>query len=123
MLTREEIEKFDIDPAIRFCFDYILPISDDRVLATLGQEISLITKSGDMICTYDSIQIPMYYSSEFEQDSESLAYVSKDLPVDDYLIIIDNNLYGLIDYDGNIVLEPEYSILRFISDSKMEILK
>ena len=34
MLTAEERKNFEINPIIEFCYDFILPISDDRVLAT-----------------------------------------------------------------------------------------
>lgn len=121
MLTKKEIEKFEMDAAVRFCFDYILPISDNRVLATHGDEISLITKDGEMICTYDSIQVPTYNSSsDFESMDDSVAMKAKPVEVDDYLIIIQDGLYGLIDYDGEIILDPKYSVLRFVGESRLE---
>ena len=124
MLTKEQRDNFDIDPVIKFCYDYILPITDDRVLATHGAEISLITKSGDMVCTYDSIQVPTYndpdnceFNPDYNCDESGRAYV------DDFLLIIQDGMYGLIDYDGNIVIDPKYSVLRFVSQDKMELFE
>ena len=121
MLTREEIARFEIDPAVRFCFDYILPISDNRVLATLGDEISLITKDGDMICTYDSIEVPTYDSDTESVYSESEnCEVAKVEYIDDILLILQDGLWGLIDYDGNVIADPIYRLLRFVSENELE---
>ena len=121
MLTREEIARFEIDPAVRFCFDYILPISDNRVLATLGDEISLITKDGDMICTYDSIEVPTYDSdTELVYSESENCEVAKVEYIDDILLILQDGLWGLIDYDGNVIADPIYRLLRFVSENELE---
>ena len=122
MLTREERENFDIDIAIQFCYDYIFPITPNRVLATHGDEISLITKDGEMICTYDSIQVPTYNSPENVIPGDEGTYQqSLANYVDDYLLILQDGMWGLIDYDGEIVLDPKYKILRFVEQDRIEI--
>lgn len=132
MLTPQEIKDYDIDSKVKFCFDYILPISKDRVLATHGGQISLITKTGEMICTYDSIEVPTYdlfsetgsireHSDECDEPVEP--DVATEEYVDEYLIILSNGYLGLIDYDGVVILEPEYSILKFNGSESLEVLK
>lgn len=121
MLTKQEIAAFDIDPVIRFCYDYILPISEDRVLATHGGQISLITKDGEMLCTYDSIEVPTYHSDKLRVDTNG-DYVAEDVFVDDYLLIRENGLWGIIDYDGDIILSPVHNKLGFTGPDSIEYL-
>ena len=130
MLTIDEIRKFSIDPMIKLCFDYILPISKDRVLATHGREISLIDTDGNMIVTYDSIELASFdkvpdTSETFIKnlDGSIEACESEVEYIDDILIFLDDGLYGLMDYDGNIIVEAEYKSIKFISENEIEVTK
>lgn len=114
MLTAEERKNFEINPIIEFCYDFILPISEDRVLATHGDNISLITASGDMLCTYDAIFVPMYDSPTNIHYSEiEKVDVCDGTPVDGILIYISDEKFGLLDYDGNELTGPEYRVIQF----------
>ena len=122
MLSNEERKNIVIDPIIEFCYDYILPISQDRILATHGGEISLITIDGNMICSYESIEVPEYNSNDDVTFNEKdNCYEAKRVFIDDLLIYRDNGLYGIIDYDGNIVVEAKYKGLRFNDENALEI--
>lgn len=120
MLTKEEMEAFEIDPVIRFCYDYILPISDNRVLATHGEQISLITKDGEMLCTYDSIEVPTYHSDKLSMVDGD--FVAEDIFVDEYLLIKENELWGLINYDGDVIISPVHNKLGFNGPNSIEYL-
>lgn len=116
MLTPEEIKAFKINPVIQFCYDYILPISKDRILATHGLEISLITADGDMICTHESIEVPFYTSFDddtLEYDENTNEYIGKTIYIEDILVYRENGRYGLMDYNGDIITEAKYVVLKF----------
>lgn len=116
MLTPEEIKAFEINPVIQFCYDYILPISKDRILATHGLEISLITADGDMICTHESIEVPFYTSFDedtLEYDENTNEYIGKTIYIEDILVYRENGRYGLMDYNGDIITEAKYVVLKF----------
>ena len=122
MLTPKEISEFEIDPVIKFCYDFILPISDDRVLATHGAEISLITKAGDLICTYDSIEVPFYDDREdtfYSEDSKSL--VSRKKYIEDMLLFKDGEFWGLLDYDGEILADAHYTSIKFVGENEIVV--
>lgn len=122
MLSREEIKNFKIDPMIELCYDYVFPISMDRILATHGGEISLIDNDGEMLCTYDSIEVPMYYDEEYEvkesQDIEEFVGIPK--YIDDVLMMLEDGLWGLTDYDGNVIIEPMYKVIHFLNNENFE---
>lgn len=123
MLSKDEIKNFQIDPAIKFCYDYILPISQDRVLATHGEEISMITSDGTWICTFDSIQVPTYPDIENPYwDDKEKSYMTNDIYIDNFLIIIQDGLYGIIDYDGEIVVPAVYNKIEFINETEVNLL-
>lgn len=112
----------DVSPLISLCYDLLVKIADDRILATHGSKISLITLDGIMICTYDLIMIPTmedtdYIFNEIDNVEESTAK-----NIEDYLLIISNGKCGLIDYDGNLVIEPIYRDITFDSKGRAELL-
>lgn len=119
MLTDKERAEFEMDPLIKLCFDYIYPITQDRVLATHGGSISLIDKQGIMLATHDSIELGYYdfdppeEDVSFDEDGNPLAQKSVRTYIDDILIIRDDGLYGLMDLDGEILVEPCYDRLEF----------
>ena len=118
MLTKEEIENLEIDARIYLCYDLLIPISKDRVLATHGDNISLIDINGNMIVTYDLIVIPEYIDQDYMLD-ENTAAMTK---VDNYLIVYENGKVGLINYDGDVLLPVEYSSILFKSPTQIETL-
>lgn len=119
MLTPEEIKAFEINPVIQFCYDYILPISKDRILATHGLEISLITADGDMLCTHESIEVPFYTlfndddTLEYDENTHEYIYVGKTVYIEDILIYREDGRYGLMDYNGEVITEAKYAVLKF----------
>lgn len=119
LLTDEERKNFEIDPMIKFCFDYILPITKDRLLATHGGSISLADKQGNLIVTFDSIELIHYDVDPPDAEITILPNGEIQAPrslieyVDDLLKIRQDGLWGLIDMDGNILLEPMYNELIF----------
>lgn len=121
------LKEIPVDPMIKLCFDYVLPISNDRVLATHGDEISLITSDGELIVTYDSIELACYDIENPEWDVHKdyngnlVAPESIQAYVDGVLIIIEDGKYGLINYDGDIILEPQYNHIGFISQTEFEV--
>ena len=120
MLSKEELKNYKIDPTIQLCFDYVFPISHDRVLATHGDEISLITESGDLICTYDSIEVPEYNHEDDTILDDDNHYFNEGRFIDKYLIFKEDGLLGVIDYDGDIVLDAQYKYIRFIDEDNVE---
>lgn len=119
LLTDEERKNFEIDPMIKFCFDYILPITKDRLLATHGGSISLADKQGNLIVTFDSIELIHYDVDPPDAEITILSNGEIQAPrslveyVDDLLKIKQDGLWGLIDMDGNVLLEPMYNELIF----------
>ena len=120
MLSREERMNLNIDGRIYICYDYIFAISTDRILATHGGSISLITADGDMICTYDSIYVPTYANGYHYNPDEGIDEADYEY-IDDILIFVDKGKKGLIDYDGNIICEAKYHDIEFNSDSEVEV--
>lgn len=70
MLTSEESEKLKISDVIYLCYDLLVPISSNRILATHGENISLIDTEGEMICTYDMIMVPTKEDTSYILDTE-----------------------------------------------------
>lgn len=122
MLTKEEREKISIDAVIELCYDYIFAISKDRILATHGSSISLITIDGEMICTYDSIYAPTYPTDTIYYDEEDGCDKYIEEFIDDLLVFNDKGKFGLMDYDGDIILDAEYSAITFNSEGSVAIL-
>ena len=120
MLSKEEFKKYVVNPTIQICFDYIFPISEDRVLATHGDEISLITNDGTLLCTYDSIEVPEYFHDEDTQIDENNNYFNEGRYVDKYLLVRDCGYLGVIDYDGDVVIDPQYRYIKFVGEDKIE---
>lgn len=122
MISKEERERLrdTIDPRIQLCYDYILIISEDRMLATYGGNISLVTFDAELIFTADSIYIPEYPSGT-KIDSDGNLEATYDF-IDDYLIYVDNGKKGLIDYDGGIILQANYTNITFNDKQQAEIL-
>lgn len=122
VLTREEREKLKIDAVIELCYDYIFAISEDRILATHGSNISLITIDGEMICTYDSIYAPTYPTDTIYYDEEEGCDRYVEEFIDDLLVFVENGKHGIMDYDGDIIVEAKYSDITFSSEGTVEIL-
>lgn len=120
MLSKEEREKLDIDGRIYICYDYLFAISKDRVLATHGGNISLITLNGDIICTHDSIYAPQYPKDTHYDDAEGL-YVADYAYLDDMLVFVDNGRKGIMDYNGDIILDANYRDITFNTLSEAEL--
>lgn len=117
---RKELQEL-IDPRLRMCYDYILVISESRVLATHGGNISLITINGKMLFTADSIYLPEYPSYVVYNEAENVLETVYEY-VDEYLIYIDNGKKGIINYDGEILTEAKYSEIEFDSVSSIQAL-
>ena len=122
MISKEESEKLEISGVIYLCYDLLVPISSDRILATHGDNISLINTSGEMLCTYDMIIVPTIEDSSLIVDDINNGFETNALYIDEYLIIIHCGKYGLIDYDGNIVIEALYSNIKFNNEGSIEVL-
>jgi len=122
MLTREESEKLKISDVIYLCYDLLVPISSNRILATHGENISLIDTEGEMICTYDMIMVPTKEDTSYILDTEDNGFETTALYVDDYLIIMQNGKQGLIDYDGNILIDAIYGEIKFNIYGELEVL-
>ena len=120
MLSKEEIKAFTMDEMIYLCYDYIFPISHNRVLATYGQTISLIDKEGTIICTYESIEVATYRKGE-SYDEENDMWVEVREYVEDKLVYLDNGLYGILDYNGNRITEPVYREINFVTENTIEV--
>lgn len=122
MITKEDRQRLRdlIDPRIELCFDYLFIISEDRMLATHGGNISLVTFNGDILTTADSIYIPMYPTSYNEESSGEIVAVYD--YIDDILVYVENGKQGLIDYNGDIILEAKYSEITFDENQLAEIL-
>jgi hypothetical protein len=118
MLTKEEMENINIDGRIYLCYDLLVPISKDRVLATHGDNISLIDINGNMIATYDLIIVPEYLDTNYMIDDNTAAYTT----IDDYLTVYHGGKVGVIDYDGKIVVPIEYSSIEFSSPTEVNTL-
>lgn len=122
MITARERKKLQdkLDPKLYMCYDYIFIISEDRVLATHGGNISLITFEAELLFTADIICVPQYPIGVCQYDDESapeaeLAYV------DDLLIYMQDGKEGVIDYDGEIIIEALYTSVEFISEAEVEL--
>ena len=122
MISKEESEKLEISGVIYLCYDLLVPISSDRILATHGNNISLINTNGEMLCTYDMITVPTIEDSSYIIDDINNGFETNALYIDEYLIIIHCGKYGLIDYDGNIVIEALYSNIKFNNEGSIEVL-
>lgn len=109
-----DINKNDIDPMIRFCYDFVLHISENRILATHGGVISLLDNTGYMICTYDSIELAMYEFPEETYIDEDGIEVGITKYVENRLLILEDDSWGIMDFDGNVLLEPSYKKISFI---------
>lgn len=120
MISKEERDKLEIDGRIYICYDYLFAISKDRILATHGGSISLITLQGEIICTYDSIYAPQYITGTHHDEEDNIDVADFDY-VDDLLIFVDNNKKGIIDYDGEVVLEANYSDITFRTINEAEL--
>lgn len=118
MVSKEELASIDIDGMIYLCYDLLVPISKDRIIATHGENISLIDIKGEMICTYDMIIVPKYPEYELLNEYGEVPY----LDVEDYLIVHKDGKVGLIDYAGELVIDIEYSNIQFIGEGKVEVL-
>lgn len=118
MLTKEEMQKVNIDGRIYLCYDLLVPIAKDRILATHGESISLIDIEGSMIATYDLIIIPEYIDSDYMIDENTALMTT----VDKFLIVYKDGRAGAIDYDGTIVLPVEYSDVCFTSQTEIQTL-
>lgn len=142
MLYKEERDKVEIPPIIYLCYSFVLPIRQDRLVAQDGNYFVLIDIDGHEICRYDSIHVPRYtiedpdfeykafsiedlnkakqaqQNSDESVDSENDQYNERKYPfVEDYLIVRRDNKLGVIDYDGNVLLEPEYRQIEFRKNS------
>lgn len=108
----------ELDSNLYMCYDLLVQISVDRVLATHGEGVSLISASGEMIVTYDLICIPEYIDEEYMIDDMTAEYsMARDL-----LLAYENNRVGVIDYDGDIVVPIEYSSIVFDSPNSISTL-
>lgn len=117
ILTPEERERVEINPLIAICYDYILPITSELMLATHGDSITLITSDGVAICTHDSIELASYIDKRVNEGiGEGINedyYTLYRVYIEDYLIIRDKGLYGLINLDGSIAIPAKYRHLEF----------
>lgn len=121
MSIHDKLNKLNIDGRLYICYDYILPISDTRLLATHGREISLITIDGRIICTYDSIYPPTFPAEVYFDENENV-YKYREDDMEDILIFVDNGKKGVIDYDGGIILDAEYREISFNANLEAEVL-
>lgn len=121
MLSKEERASLDIDGRIYLCYDYLYAISFDRILATHGGSISLLTIDGELICTYDSIYAPTYPCSTYYDEDEQVDVAVYEF-IDDVLIFIEEGKKGIMDYNGDIILEADYSEITFNSNLEAELM-
>lgn len=105
-----------IDSKLSLVYDLLVPITKTRILATYGNEISLIDEDGMIIVTYDLIYIPTYIG-DINMIGEGVTKY-----VEGYLIVVKGSCVGLIDYDGNIVIEVAQRGIEFKSQNDVEIL-
>lgn len=135
MLQKEERSKFEIPPIVQLCYTHIVPIRKDRMLATAGPKMVLIDIDGHEIFQYKFIrlaeysdveEIPKYLQSNVQQESEwnSLVerlnndeFIDTTNYVDDILVFQDGHKYGVVDYDGNIILDLKCFSLEFKRDT------
>ncbi len=110
-----------LDPRLFLCYDYILVISENRILATHGGNISLITFNGNILFTADSIYVPEYPKNTEYDNSEQVEKAIYDY-VDELLIYVMDGKEGLIDYDGNIIVNANYKQIQFLSNDNVEIM-
>lgn len=132
MLQREERQNFEIPPVVLLCYQNVVPIREDRMLATAGPNMVILDKKGTEVFQYkiirlaeyqDGQEIPEHIINQIRQKIEWDSFVdklnkgefqSKDREfVDNLLIISDGKKFGLVDYDGNILLDTKYNQLQF----------
>lgn len=121
MLTKEERASIEVDGRICLCYDFIFPISRDRILATHGGSISLISFDGIIICTHDSIYVPTYPINTTHDEKDDVDVAEYEY-IDDILIFVDDGKKGVIDYDGEVILEAKYSDITFNSYLQAEVM-
>lgn len=121
MISKEEREKLEIDGRIYICYDYLFAIEKDRILATHGSSVSLITDTAELLCTFDNIIVPTK-PGDVHYDAEHLEYYSDEDFIQDYLIYMQNGKFGLLDYDGTVVIEAQYSSIEFGADYELYVL-
>lgn len=130
MLQKEERQKVEIPPVIFLCYQYIFPLTENRLLGQDGTQIVLIDIDGYEICKYDTIQVPIYnqidknakyeINSEEDFDQQLKLFSSDDYKpdcsieyIDDYLLVSNSGKFGVIDYDGKVLIPLEYSKIEF----------
>ena len=121
MLSKEARLSLELDDRLYLCYDYLFAITEHKVLATHGSNMSLITTDGVMLCTYDMIYVPMYYTNE-HYDKDSGMDIADSEYVDAYLVFIKDGKKGVMDYDANIIIEPIYRDIIFDSNEHCELL-
>lgn len=119
MISKQEMDELEIDNKLYICYDMLVPISKERILATHGKSISLIDIDGNMIVTYDLIMIPEYPDYDYMIDENTATYS----PVEDFLLAYQDGKVGVIDYDGNIVVQIEYRSIEFTSKNEIGVLQ
>lgn len=118
MLTKDEIEKTELNPLLDVVFDYMIPISKDRILAANNSGMYLMTDNGDIVCFYDMIAIPQYV----DLDQMKSDYEAEVIDVDTYLLAYSGNKVGIIDYNGEIIYPIEFRDIRFTSPNDIEVM-
>lgn len=141
MLQKEERQKFEIPPVVLLCYTHVIPIREDRMLATAGPKMVLLDKDGTEIFQYKIIRLAEY---SFEDDiplniinsiksedgwSEFVKKLNNDelydhetAYVENLLIIQDGNKFGVADYDGNILIDAKCFKLQFKRDTDGSII-
>lgn len=132
MIQGEERQNFEIPPVVLLCYQNIVPIREDRMLATAGPNMVILDKEGTEVFQYkiirlaeyqDGQEIPEHIINQIQQKIEWDSFVDKLNRgefqsngrefVDNLLIISDGKKFGLVDYDGNILLDTKYNQLQF----------
>lgn len=130
MLQKEERQKVEIPPIIFLCYQYIFPLTEKRLIGQNGTQLVLIDIDGYELCKYDTIQVPIYnqvdknakyeINSKEEFDSQLKMFSSDDYKpdcnieyIDDYLLVSNSGKFGVIDYNGKVLIPLEYNKIEF----------
>lgn len=119
--TQAETATLSINEAIYIVSDKVIHIDSTRLIANIGDKQSLFSSDGEILATYDGIRMIDYcdaiddLSSAWDSTYTVLKYVAG------ILLVKENSLYGIIDYNGKLVMPIQIRNIRAKSSSVLAI--
>lgn len=120
-LKTGDISNTTVDERVYIAYDNVKPISDTRLIGELDGTKVLLTSTGELLAQYDSILVPD--CGELIHDG---TYTINTLDADNVhgiLIVQENGLCGVMDYDGNIVLPINHLDIHIVNKTDTEGLE